>query len=122
MDLSNITSMYSDIYANAANQSAGKLQEKLSGADYSKADEKELMDACKQFESYFVEQMYKSMLKTIPESDTASGTGTNMMEFYKDKMVEGIAQQTTEQNGGLGLAKMLYEQMRRNYGLEDKPE
>lgn len=118
MDISNIASMYSDVYANAAGQSAGKLQEKLNGADYSKASEEELMNACKQFEAYFVEQMYKSMLKTIPENEFMSGSGSTMMDFYKDKMVEGIAEQTTEQNGGMGLAKMLYEQMKRNYGLE----
>ena len=74
MDLSNITSMYSDVYANAANQSASKLQDKLDGTDYSKATDKELMDACKQFEAYFVEQMYKSMLKTIPETEEMSGS------------------------------------------------
>ncbi len=117
MDFSNITSMYSDIYANAANQSASKLQGKLDGADYSKATDEELMDACKQFEAYFVEQMYKSMLKTIPENEEVSNFTGTMMDYYKDQMIQGIAEQTTEQSG-LGLAQMLYEQMRRNYGLD----
>ena len=117
MDLSNITSMYSDVYANASNQSASKLQDKLDGADYSKATDKELMDACKQFEAYFVEQMYKSMLKTIPENEEKSGSTSTMLDYYKDQMIQGIAEQTTEQSG-LGLAQMLYEQMRRNYGLD----
>lgn len=120
MDISNITSMYSDVYANAANQSANKLKDKLNEADYSQASEEELMNACKQFEAYFVEQMYKSMLKTIPENESMSGSGSTMLDFYKDKMVEGIAEQTAEQNGGMGLAKMLYEQMRRNYGLDSE--
>ena len=114
MDISNITSMYSDVYANAANQAASKLQNKIDGADYSKATDEELMDACKQFEAYFVEQMYKGMLKTIPESEgTSAATGT-MMDYYKDLMVQDIAKTTTEQSG-LGLAQMLYEQMKRNY-------
>ena len=117
MDLSNITSMYSDVYANAANQSASKLQEKLDGADYSKATDDELMDACKQFEAYFVEQMYKAMLKTIPENEEMSSSTSTMLDYYKDQMIQGIAEQTTEQNG-MGLAQMLYEQMRRNYGVD----
>lgn len=117
MDINNIASMYSDVYANAANQSASKLQGKLDGADYSKATEEELMDACKQFEAYFVEQMYKSMLKTVPESEGMSGSTSSMLDYYKDQMVQSIAEQTTEQNG-MGLAQMLYEQMRRNYGLD----
>lgn len=117
MDLTNITSMYSDVYANAANQSASKLQDKLNGTEYSTATDDELMDACKQFEAYFVEQMYKAMLKTIPENEEMSNSTSTMMDYYKDQMVQGIAEQTTEQSG-LGLAQMLYEQMRRNYGLD----
>lgn len=109
--------MYSDVYANAANQSASKLQNKLNETEYSTATDEELMDACKQFEAYFIEQMYKAMLKTIPENGETSNYTSTMMDYYKDQMVQGIAEQTTEQSG-LGLAQMLYEQMRRNYGLD----
>ncbi len=117
MDISNITSMYSDVYANATNQAASKLQSKIDGADYSKATDEELMDACKQFEAYFVEQMYKGMLKTIPKSEESSGSIGTMMDYYEDQMVQQLAEQTTEQSG-LGLAQMLYEQMKRNYGVQ----
>ncbi len=51
VDMSNITGMYSDMYANAANQSANRLQNQLEGKDYSKSSDAELMDACKQFEA-----------------------------------------------------------------------
>ena len=117
MDISNITSMYSDVYANAANQSASKLKDQMSGTDYTKATDDELMDACKQFEAYFIEQMYKGMLKTIPERENLSGSTSTMLDYYKDQMIQSIAEQTTEQSG-LGLAQMLYEQMKRNYGLD----
>lgn len=120
MDIGNIASMYSDKYAVAANQSAQKLQDKMNGKDYSKATDKELMDACKEFEAYFVEQMYKSMLKTIPKSEGSSAANDNMLDYYKDQMIQGIAKETTNQSG-LGLAQMLYEQMRRNYGLDTVP-
>lgn len=120
MDIGNIASMYSDKYAVAANQSAQKLQDKINGKDYSKATDKELMDACKEFEAYFVEQMYKSMLKTIPKSEGSSAANDNMLDYYKDQMIQGIAKETTNQSG-LGLAQMLYEQMRRNYGLDTVP-
>ncbi len=118
MDYSSIASMYSDTYATAANQTANKLQNKLDGANYAKATDEELMDACKQFEAYFVEQMFKEMLKTIPSESESSGSMHSMMDYYKDEMVKGIAEETANQNGGLGLAQMLYEQMRRNYGLD----
>lgn len=117
VDMSNITGMYSDAYANAANQSASKLKDKLNGTDYLKATEDELMNACKQFEAYFIEQLYKGMMKTIPQSDNMSNYTSTLTDFYKDQMIQSVAEQTTEQSG-LGLAKMLYEQMRRNYGLD----
>ena len=116
MDFSNITAMYSDTYANAANQSAAKLQNKVSGTDYSKASEDELLDACKQFEAYFIEQMYKSMMKTVPSGEGMTGSTGNLMDYYKDQMIQSMAEQTTDQNS-LGLARMLYEQMKRNYNL-----
>lgn len=118
MDFSNITSMYADTYANASNQAADRLQNKLDGANYVKATEDELMDACKQFEAYFVEQMFKEMMKTIPSESEGSGGMDSMLDYYKDVMVQNIAEETADQNGGLGLAQMLYEQMRRNYGLD----
>lgn len=117
MDVSNIASMYSDVYANAANQSASKLQDRLQSTAKNAATDDELMDACKQFESYFIEQMYKAMVKTIPQNEETSGSTGTMMDYYKDQMIQSIADQTTEQSG-FGLAQMLYEQMRRNYGLD----
>ena len=75
------------------------------------------MDACKQFESYFLEQMFKEMMKTIPEREDTSSSNSQLMDYYKDEMVQQIASDSTEQNS-LGLAQMLYEQMKRNYNLE----
>ncbi len=121
MDFSNITGMYSDAYSTAANQSATKLQNKLDGADYSKATDDELLSACKQFEAYFIEQMYKGMMKTIPQNEETSNYTSSMMDYYKDQMIQSAAEQTSNQSG-FGLAQMLYEQMKRNYGISDIPE
>lgn len=117
-DMTDITAMYSDTYASAANQRASQLQNKISGADYSRATDDELLDACKQFEAYFIEQMYKGMLKTIPESEETSNYTSTIMDYYKDQMIQGMAEETSKQSG-LGLAQMLYEQMKRNYGITD---
>ena len=115
MDISSIygsSALDSTAYTNAANQTASKLQNQLNGSDYTKATDDELMDACKQFEAYFLEQMFKEMMKTIPESDETSSSNSQLMDYYKDEMVQQIASDSTEQNS-LGLAQMLYEQMKR---------
>lgn len=114
MDITNISSLYSDIYS-TNNQSTTKLENQL-GSDMSTATDEELMDACKQFEAYFLEQMFKAMMKTIPENEDMSGSTSTLMDYYKDEMVQQLASDSTE-NNSLGLAQMLYEQMKRNYDL-----
>ena len=90
--------------------------EKLSGAlnstDYSKATDEELMNVCKQFESYFVEQVIKSMEKMIPK-DKDSET-SKYLDYFGDVFTQELAGAVTEQSN-LGLAQTLYELMKRNY-------
>ncbi len=116
MDIGNIASAYGDVYKNMSDTSASKLENKLK-SDYSNATDEEMMDACKQFEAYFLEQVFKEMWKTIPESESSSSASSNMLDYYKDEFIKQISADSTEQNG-LGLAQMLYEQMKRNYGVD----
>ncbi len=104
-----------DMTATAAkNTTATKLEEQLK-TGYGNASDEELMDACKQFEAYFLEQMFKAMQKTVPNYSTEAMTGASnsMMDYYKEQMIQQVAADTTEQSS-LGLAQMLYEQMKRN--------
>ena len=117
MDISNISAMYQNYNQTAAGSATGNQISQLQGKDMSQATDEELMDACKQFEAYFLEQVFKEMMKTIPESDETSSSNSQLMDYYKDEMVQQIASDSTEQNS-LGLAQMLYEQMKRNYNLE----
>ena len=118
MDFSNIAGMYSDKYSTAANQTASRLENKLTDADYSKATDAELMDACRQFEAYFVEQMFKAMQRMVPESEEDVSASTRQLkDYYKEQMTQSFAEQATE-GEGLGIAQILYDQMKRNYGLE----
>lgn len=111
----------SSIYNSMISQNASSATDKAAGAvnkdkDYSKATDEELMKACKTFESYFLEQCFKEMMKTVKTDEYSSGSTSTLVDFYKDEMVKTIAEQSTEKEG-LGLAQMLYEQMKRNYDL-----
>ncbi|MDE7114724.1 MAG: rod-binding protein, partial [Acetatifactor sp.] len=46
-----------------------------------------------------------------------NSSNSTMVDFFKDQMVQQIAADSTSQNS-LGIAQMLYEQMKRNYGLD----
>ncbi len=111
---------YSDIYGtNKSDAAAEKLQNAINNTS-SSSTEDELMEVCKEFEAYFVEQMYKSMekLTVVPGSNEESESKSDYMEMFSDTLTQEYATMTAEQGDGLGLAQMLYEQMKRNYGIE----
>lgn len=115
MDISGITSAYSQYADNLSGSAkAETLTNKVSGTDYSQATDEELMEVCKEFEAYFLEQMYKEMMKTIPESELTSSANSTLVDYYKDEMIKEVSAQTAEQSN-MGLAQTLYEQMKRNY-------
>ncbi len=115
MDIGNINSTYNNIYKSASNVSASEMEDRLN-TDFTKATDDELMSVCKEFEAYFMEQVMKSMWKTVPESEESSGSSATMLSYYKDEMIKQTAVDSTEQNS-MGLAQTLYEQMKRNYGV-----
>jgi flagellar protein FlgJ len=67
------------------------------------------MDVCKSFEAYFVEQMFKEMKKTVPQSNEKN----EYMDYFGDMLYEEYADDVTER-GDIGIAQMLYESMKRN--------
>lgn len=117
MDINGLSGTYMDLYADNATSSAStsKLEGQLN-KDYSNSTDEELLEACQEFEAYFLEQMFKEMAKTIPESEETSSYTTGIKDYFQDRMMQEIASQSTEQNS-LGLAQMLYEQMKRNYSI-----
>jgi flagellar protein FlgJ len=76
------------------------------------ATDEELMEVCKSFESYFLEQVMKGMEKTIPYDDKKNP----YVDYFGDVLWQEYAKSATE-NQGLGLAQMLYESLKRN-GLD----
>ena len=89
-------------------------------------------------ESYFVEQMLKSMEKMakIDSDDDSSTSLFNSMasiggesdsamstlgSYFGDEMIKNYAELFTESDNGkgLGIAQTLYQQMKRNYTVDE---
>lgn len=118
MDIGGVGSAYADyLTKQASGNKASSLQNKLENSSES-VDEKELMDACKEFEAYFMEQVFNSMLETtkVFSDEDENGYASKMVDYFKDFAVQELCSQVTE-GDGLGLANTLYEQMKRNYGI-----
>ena len=98
-------------YSTIINQTqTSGLENKLNNINSDKIDD-DMMTACKEFEAYMIEQVYKSMDKTIMRAEEKS----QYEEYFGDMQVQEYAKSMTEQ-GGFGLAKQLYESMVRNQG------
>ncbi|MDF2473393.1 MAG: hypothetical protein K0R21_1175 [Anaerocolumna sp.] len=84
------------------------LESKLKGSNDQATDE-ELMEACKSFETYFVEQVFNEMKKTIPNQEDES----EYVSYFGDMLYEKYAKNISD-SGNLGIAQMLYGSMKRN--------
>lgn len=130
MDVSSLNSAYADYYsqlASNANASAlanklnstdtQALANKLNSADAKNATDDELMEVCKEFESYLMEQVFKNMQKTVSIFNEDADSSTNqLVDYFKDQTIQELASTATEQNS-VGLAQILYDQLKINMGV-----
>ena len=86
------------------------LQNKLSGINKESATDEELMEVCKEFEAYLVEQVFDRMKDAMTDSEEDE---SDYLNYFGDMMYQEYAN-TIAQNGELGLAQQLYESMKRN--------
>ncbi len=100
-------SMYSPI-TDYSNTKADNIKNTLNN---SSSSDEELMDACKSFEAYMMEQVFKSMKSTVPQSEEEENN--DYMSQFGDMLYEQYAKSATEKQN-IGLAQMLYESMKRN--------
>ena len=56
------------------------------------------------------------MEKTVIKAEDDETSTSQLEDYFKDETIKELAEQSTDQNS-LGLAQMLYEQMKRNYDV-----
>jgi len=138
--MANVSGFSASSYADVYDPTSSALTKRINSTNFNAASDDELMEVAKEFESYLVEQVMKSMEKmasvdsseenggktpslfnslvgNLGESDSAM---TQIGDYYGDELISQLASTVTKNlynNGGqgLGLAKQLYEQMKRNY-------
>lgn len=94
----------------ASQSKTEKLSSSLSNIENGAASEEELMQACKEFETYLVEQVIKNTKSAMLEDEDSQG---EYMKMFGDTLNQSYAEMITE-NANLGIAQMLYESMKRN--------
>ena len=98
------------------NYNANALKKSLNGVS-SDTSADELMQVCKDFESYFVEEVIKEVKKNLlPDDEEKDASLSTMTDYTMDFAVEKIADELIDQVGG-NFTQSLYEQMKRNYNI-----
>jgi peptidoglycan hydrolase FlgJ len=67
-------------------------------------ERQKLIDAGKQFESYFVSHLLKVMRETVPQGAIANKQGAYFHSFYDEEIGRRAAE-----SGGIGIARMVQE-------------
>jgi flagellar protein FlgJ len=76
----------------------------------SAAEQKQLMEACEEFESIFTHMLLRSMRRSVPKvSLIHGGTGE---DIFQDLLDEQIAIDSSK-TGQMGLARIMFDQLTR---------
>lgn len=107
-----ITDYYSDYYTQntTGGVQSSELENKLGNLSVESTSDEELMEACKEFEAYLVEQVIKQVKESMLDSDEDE---SGYLKIFGDTMVQNIAT-TISDTESLGIAQSLYESMKNN--------
>jgi len=118
LDFNSLTDYASSLVSNTrATNQASSVSSSLKGVSSDSTDE-ELLSACKQFEAYLWEQIYKEVDKSVNVFGTNSdgSYASNMVSTFSDTLIQEISQQSLSE-GDNSLAMSLYRQLKNNYGI-----
>lgn len=107
---------YSSVYGTqttTGSTSATALESTLNNTNLDIATDEELMEVCKSFEAYFVEQVMKEAKKMVQSEEEEENT---YMQYFGDTLVQEYSDMIAD-TGGLGIAEDMYQAIRRNLGM-----
>ncbi|MEE3467898.1 MAG: rod-binding protein [Eubacterium sp.] len=96
------------VYNNAQLQAANKLSEQIEGA----SNDEDTLQACKDFEAYMLEQIFKRMsesAKLLGDDEEEDATSHQYVEMFEDNYYQEIAKQMMASGQGVGIAEQLYQ-------------
>lgn len=79
-----------------------------------------LRKSCREFEAIYINEMYKSMRKSIPESGLFE---TDMADTLYQEMLDMEMAKQTAAGDGMGIGKAMYEQLKeQHFPNKNQPE
>lgn len=117
----NATAITEYAASESKNAATEALKRKLENVSDKSSDD-ELWAACKSFEAYFLEQMFKEMQKSVDSLKPETGDRSNetLVDYFKGQTLQDITATAVEKQSN-GFAQMLYENLKRNYDIPTVP-
>ena len=84
----------------------------LNSLDYENMTEEDVLGVAQQFESLFINELFKSMRDTVPENTWLDGG--MQQDVFEDMLYEEYAL-SASQSGGIGLSDIVYEYLTQSY-------
>jgi len=117
ISLDSISAMMNTTQSNMAANNAASMKSFVNGLS-SESSEEELMQVCKDFTSYFVEEILKEVKENMTmEDEEGDSSLKTLTDFHMDSAIQVIAGEVIDQVGG-SFTQQLYEQMKRNYNID----
>lgn len=91
---------------------------RVSAEECRDAWERKLKQVCSDFEAIFIYRMLETMRRTVPEGGFISGSGGLGNNPYQALMDQKLSETLASQGGGIGIARVLYEQLRGDFVRE----
>ena len=112
MAVNGIGDTYLTNYSTTANDA---ISERLTSNVQQAETDEEMLDACKQFEAYMIQQMFKTMEESAKVfSDEEDDDSSDYVNMFQDNYLSTIAEQVVNSGEGMGIAEQLYESMKNN--------
>lgn len=114
MSISIGNTYFTNYPVDSVDTNADKVTEKIQAAE----EDEEMLDACKQFEAYMIQQMFKNMERAakVFSEDDEEDSSNQYVEMFSDNYLESIANSMVYNGKGLGIAEQLYDSIQRNSG------
>ncbi len=96
------------VYNNAQIQAANRLSSQIENA----SNDEDTLQACKDFEAYMLEQIFKRMsesAKLLSDNEEDDQTSHQYVEMFEDNYYQEIAKSMMSSGKGLGIAEQLYQ-------------
>lgn len=90
----------------SASENLGSMKlDSLEKRNYRGMDEKKIKETSQEFESLFIEQLFKSMRSTVPKDEWLNG---GLKQDIFEDMLYGEYSKMISKSGGIGLGDMVY--------------